>query len=426
MMTDRRRQRNIKSEDKPVLDSTIYRRLTKKPKFSDDLPYRKLYNLEILNDAGTSYQSLENLQKKGPFQALGSVPIEDTIRSTGDRKERGRLINIRATSIVEWTHEFNPSNVMEPVIWLLSENVCWYQVQNMHPSYDPWIRPLANVCVYLDAIIHAHFTLKINDELNDLAPQLSELLNMSTSAVWDALREHQEQILRLCNNDKELKLLKFVQAWQNEASRPPSSRRSRSVQPNTRQSTPASSTSSSTSIITRPVPVVTPVPQECETTMARTKASIRLAQSRLKVPLSPPPHHPSELEPVTVNPEGDEKVHKEKVGIYKGLPSPCPDNCPLHARRMAFHSDSIQELEILLRAKYDKEYSKDKDSKDKDKDSKDDNKHYSSPDTFQCPVDTCLISVSNSLSPTTTDFAELILQHLCDHDLTASNMLAKH
>ncbi|KAG0097609.1 hypothetical protein BGZ93_002398 [Podila epicladia] len=377
MMTDRRRQRNIKSEDKPVLDSTIYRRLTKKPKFSDDLPYRKLYNLEILNDAGTSYQSLENLQKKGPFQALGSVPIEDTIRSTGDRKERGRLINIRATSIVEWTHEFNPSNVMEPVIWLLSENVCWYQVQNMHPSYDPWIRPLANVCVYLDAIIHAHFTLKINDELNDLAPQLSELLNMSTSAVWDALREHQEQILRLCNNDKELKLLKFVQAWQNEASRPPSSRRSRSVQPNTRQSTPASSTSSSTSIITRPVPVVTPVPQECETTMARTKASIRLAQSRLKVPLSPPPHHPSELEPVTVNPEGDE---------------------------------------------YDKEYSKDKDSKDKDKDSKDDNKHYSSPDTFQCPVDTCLISVSNSLSPTTTDFAELILQHLCDHDLTASNM----
>ncbi|KAG0038974.1 hypothetical protein BGZ82_010177 [Podila clonocystis] len=415
MMTDRRKQRIIKSEDKPVLDSSIYPRLTKKPKSSDDLPYRKLYNLEILNAAGTSYQSLEHLPTKGPFQARGSVPLEDTIRSTGDRKERGRLINIRVTSIVEWTHEFNPSKVMEPVIWVLSENVCWYQVQNMHPDYDPWIRPLADVCVYLDAIIHAHFTLEVDDELKDLAPQLSKLLNMSTSAVWDALKEHQAQILSLCNYDKELKRLKFVQAWMKEASRP-SHRRSRSVQPNDRQPTPASSTSTSTSTVTTvtpaPVPSPTPVPHECETTMARTKASIRLAQGW---PKALPPQHPSELESVTVNPEGDEKVHKEKVGIYKGLPAPCPDNCPLHAKRMNFHSDSLKELEMLLQAKYDKEDINDKDSKDE-------KMHYSSPDSFQCPVEMCLINVSNSLSPTSSDFTELILQHLCEHDLTASNM----
>ncbi|KAG0315790.1 hypothetical protein BG000_005076, partial [Podila horticola] len=217
MMTDRRKQRIIKNEDKPVLDSTIYPRLTKKPKSSNELPYRKLYNLEILNAAGTSYQSLEDLQTKGPFQAQGSVPLEDTIRSTGDGKERGRLINIRATSIVEWTHEFNPSKVMEPVIWVLSEDVCWYQVQNMHPNYDPWIRPLADVCVYLDALIHAHFALNVNDELKDLVPQLSKLLDMSTPAVLDALKEHQVQILRLCKNDKELERLKFVQAWLKEA-----------------------------------------------------------------------------------------------------------------------------------------------------------------------------------------------------------------
>ncbi|KAF9332395.1 hypothetical protein BG006_004748 [Podila minutissima] len=409
MMTDRRRKKIIKSEDKPVLDSTIYRRLAKKPKSSDDLPYRKLYNLEILNSAGTSYQSLENLQTKGPFQARGSVPIEDTIRSTGDSKERGRLINIRATSIVEWTHEFNPSNVMEPVIWLRSDNICWYQVQNMHPDYDPWIRPLADVCVYLDALIHAHFTLKVNDELNDLAPKLSKLLNMSISAVWDALREHQVQILGLCKNDTELKKLKFVQTWLIEKA--PSSRRSQSVQPNSRESTPSStSASNSTSAASRPMPALTPD----VTAMARTKASIKLAQRQLKA-LLPPPHHPSELEPVIVDLEGDEKVHKEKVGIYKGLPTPCPDNCPLHARRMVFHSEAIQELEILLKSKYDKDDSKDKDSKG-------DQRHYSGPDNFQCPIDTCLISVSNSLSPTSSDFTEIILQHLCEHDLTASNM----
>ncbi|KAF9297435.1 hypothetical protein BGZ74_009826 [Mortierella antarctica] len=364
MMTDRRRKKIIKSEDKPVLDSTIYRRLAKKPKSSDDLPYRKLYNLEILNAAGTSYQSLENLQTKGPFQARGSVPIEDTIRSTGDSKERGRLINIRATSIVEWTHEFNPNNVMEPVIWLRSDNICWYQVQNMHPDYDPWIRPLADVCVYLDALIHAHFTLKVNDELNDLAPKLSKLLNMSTSAVWDALREHQVQILGLCKNDKELKKLKFVQAWLKEKA--PSSRRSQSVRPNSRESTPSStSASTSTSTASRPTPALTPD----VTAMARTKASIKLAQRQLKA-LLPPPHHPSELEPVIVDLEGDE---------------------------------------------YDKDDSKDKDSKGHQR-------HYSSPDNFQCPIDTCLISVSNSLSPTSSDFTEIILQHLCEHDLTASNM----
>lgn len=47
----------------------------------------------------------------------------------GDSKERGRLINIKAESIVEWTHEFNGSKVMEPVFWVLSEDVCWYQIQ---------------------------------------------------------------------------------------------------------------------------------------------------------------------------------------------------------------------------------------------------------------------------------------------------------
>jgi hypothetical protein len=129
---------------------------------------------------------------------------------------------------------------------------------------------------------------------------------MSTSAVLDALREHQAQILRLCQYDKELKRLKFVQAWLKEASRQPSTRRSRSLQPDTRP-TPASSTSTSTPAVTTPTPTLspepTPAPHECET-MARTKASIKLAQRRAKALLSPP--HPSELDPITVDPEGDE------------------------------------------------------------------------------------------------------------------------
>lgn len=110
MMTDRRKQRIIKNEDKPVLDSTIYPRLTKKPKSSNELPYRKLYNLEILNAAGTSYQSLEDLQTKGPFQARGSVPLEDTIRSTGITGTRTFTSLVSCTGFnmsfipFEWVH----------------------------------------------------------------------------------------------------------------------------------------------------------------------------------------------------------------------------------------------------------------------------------------------------------------------------------
>ncbi|KAF9024084.1 hypothetical protein BGZ52_011516 [Haplosporangium bisporale] len=54
-------------------------------------------------------------------------------------------------------------------------------------------------------------------------------------------------------------------------------------------------------------------------------------------------------------------------------------------------------------------------------DGEDGKKNYSVPYDFQCPIDTCLINISNSLSPTPSDFAELILQHLCEHDLKANN-----
>lgn len=97
-MTDKRKPRVIKSEEKPVLDSTVYPRLTKKPKSSDDLPYRKLYNLEILNATGTSYQGLEDLQELGPFQARGSVPLTETTRSIGKARTpdaRGISITIK-------------------------------------------------------------------------------------------------------------------------------------------------------------------------------------------------------------------------------------------------------------------------------------------------------------------------------------------
>lgn len=154
-------------QDAPVIDASVYRPIKKKP-----LPYRKLYNVQVLDHAtGTIPQVLDTLKVAGPFQVKGWVPKQDTILSNGNithnvytcymyycfqhankstqwinfafgqwspgkfkgasslMTEHGELVHIKAENIVEWNHEFNPSNVMRPVFWVLSENVCWYQIQ---------------------------------------------------------------------------------------------------------------------------------------------------------------------------------------------------------------------------------------------------------------------------------------------------------
>lgn len=136
---------------------------------------------------------------------------------------------------------------------------------------------------------------------------------MSTEAVMDALKEHEEQILRLCQSDKELKTLKFVQAWLKDA-RPPSTRRSRSVQPSSALIHPADTLaafSSTSTPATTPTP--TSVPQEDEI-MARTKAAIKLAQRQEKMRLMSPPQHFSELESVTATLE-DDKVKRPVLDV---------------------------------------------------------------------------------------------------------------
>lgn len=66
----------------PIVDRKVFRPLTRKEKRK--LPHRKLYEVEVLDEAtGTIPQVLDTLSTAGPFQLQGWIPIEDTIHTLG-------------------------------------------------------------------------------------------------------------------------------------------------------------------------------------------------------------------------------------------------------------------------------------------------------------------------------------------------------
>jgi hypothetical protein len=48
--------------------------------------------------------------------------------SVGEISTKEKMVFIKAESIVEWNHEFDPDNVMQPKFWVLSDRICWYQI----------------------------------------------------------------------------------------------------------------------------------------------------------------------------------------------------------------------------------------------------------------------------------------------------------
>ncbi|KAG0338212.1 hypothetical protein BG004_007308 [Podila humilis] len=436
----------------PVKDSTVYPTLSKR-KNADELPYRKLYNLEIVDSkTGTEYQNLEDLQSKGPFQARGCVPVSETTYklASAEKKQSNKVVYIKAVSVVEWTHEFNPENVMEPVFWILSEDVCWYQVQNMHPKYEPWIRPLADICVFLDAIIHAVFTLNVKDNMSAVVAEVSKILGMSKTSVTDALSEYKQQILHLCESDKELKKMRFVKLWQktkHDSTLVRSRSRSRTISlrghsadsqviPSSEHSSAASSPTTSHSRNTLPAfvsksepespprlsavslpmrpkpspPIVpkstSPVRQTRSVAAAQAPSPPRVTTLVITPPLKMKPLGPrfSELAPVAVTRE-DLEDHNDTVEKYEEISAPCPDNCPVHTKPVKMEPIVITRIEGLLHERFVTGNFDD----------------YSAPDCFNCPVGDCPVSISNSICSNLSDFVDCVLVHLAEHDLTVKS-----
>ncbi|KAI8598899.1 hypothetical protein EDD21DRAFT_417321, partial [Dissophora ornata] len=160
-------------------------------------------------------RTLDNLKTLGPFQIRGQVLIQDTIyTNTIDKTKRGRKwIDIKAESIVEWSHEFNPRNLKRPVFWVLSDNVCWYQIQSYSQAYEPYYASLASVCVYLDTMTHAVFKLGIKDDLNTLVPKVASILNQPVENVQQQLNVYRDKMIDLGASDSELTSCRFYEEW---------------------------------------------------------------------------------------------------------------------------------------------------------------------------------------------------------------------
>lgn len=48
----------------------------------------------------------------------------------GESKAVGeKFVYVQAENITEWTHEFNPNDPRNSIFWVLSRDVCWYQIQ---------------------------------------------------------------------------------------------------------------------------------------------------------------------------------------------------------------------------------------------------------------------------------------------------------
>ncbi|KAG0357545.1 hypothetical protein BGZ54_000285, partial [Gamsiella multidivaricata] len=206
-------------QDEPMIDVTVFKSIKKKVRSSYDLPHRKLYNVQVLDHAtSTIPQVLDTLRLSGPFKVRGCVQVSDTIYAKDRKKTTSNkaMVHVKAESVVEWAHEFNPTNPMRPVFWVMSEKVCWYQIQSVHESYKCYFEPLVDVCCYLDAIIHAVFKLDIKDDLAALVPKVAEILDQSESNVKQKLSEYRDRMIDLCASDTELEKRAFYRQWIEE------------------------------------------------------------------------------------------------------------------------------------------------------------------------------------------------------------------
>ncbi|KAG0238474.1 hypothetical protein BGW41_008197 [Actinomortierella wolfii] len=71
--------RELEATSLPMVDESVYPTITKPIRSNLDLPFRKLYNIEILDSSGTVHPALDRLKFDGPFMVKGWVPIEETI-----------------------------------------------------------------------------------------------------------------------------------------------------------------------------------------------------------------------------------------------------------------------------------------------------------------------------------------------------------
>ncbi|KAF9959569.1 hypothetical protein BGZ70_008804 [Mortierella alpina] len=352
----------------PLLDATVFP-MPRRVAHNLDLPYRKLYLVEVLDQkSGSIPQALETLSTSGPFKIRGYVPIEETIYAKGpanldntttEKPRNGepkavgeKFVYVQAENITEWTHEFNPKDPRNSIFWVLSRDVCWYQIQSVKDSYAPLFHPLKTVCTYLDTISHLVFESKVKDDLSVLIPVLATVLSQSESTVRQKLFENRERLTDLCESDANLRKLKVYGQWTEEKA-------------------------------------------SAEPTLPPVGGELSAGEARLSL------HQPVKAfntDKIEVAAPADSKEE-----MYERLPAPCTEDlCPLHLPGfLKMESILGLDLETLIVSKYGQ-----------------DDSGWSEAETFHCPVPECLITISSSICSSVTEFGCEIVQHIGKHDLS--------
>ncbi|KAF9437847.1 hypothetical protein BGZ76_010863 [Entomortierella beljakovae] len=346
---------NVRDSHNLYSDSTLFKLNKKK-----NPPQYKLYDVEILDHAtGTIPQRLNTLNISGPFQARGRVHLPHNSNAKGtpeglksaSREENS--VYIKAESIIEWTHEYNAKDPSKPVFWILSENICWYEIKTFKPSYQPFIASLCNICKYLDTIIHLVEINGVQDDLSVIIPEVASILNQSEENVEQELENNLDGITKLCSADIRLtKLIFYKQLHERMAEQ---------------------GLISSNSIKGR---------DTCKS--GNCPSTPHLFDSEVQVPMECDDFDNADI-PNTLQEN------------YERLPAPCVDDlCPLHFREVSHNSNTISgTLESLINERFNQG-----------------NSSYSQPDVFNCPIPGCLSTITNVMHTSSTEYVGEILHHI--------------
>ncbi|KAF9581321.1 hypothetical protein BGW38_001706 [Lunasporangiospora selenospora] len=144
-----------------------------------DLPYRHIYELEVFDqDTGTIPKALDAISNSQPLLAKGWVPIEETAYAQ-DGKDLRR-----------------------------------YSVKH---SYEPYFRPLADACLYLDVLVHVVTNSPVPSyDMNSLVlPRMAVVLCQDMALIEEKLSEYHDRIISLCASDVGLSELGLHQLLSN-------------------------------------------------------------------------------------------------------------------------------------------------------------------------------------------------------------------
>ncbi|KAF9128061.1 hypothetical protein BGW39_005370 [Mortierella sp. 14UC] len=362
----------------------------------NSFPQRSIFNVEIIDSQTDTPQVLDGLQRSGPLLFRGFISEDKRLSNS----ENGKSRHIYG-EIIEWTHQYDSAHPKRPIFWLKSE-VGWYKIE-------------ANVLVQLVV------EMRLKDDMRVLIPQVAVLLTEPESMVSRMLQRHRKQLLDLGASDSVIRGTNFYKTWAMEQASKPAGLSLGLGSSN------AFDVSGAVDIdtLTDDLEIITDSEADIQNShLDGIDNNDRRGTSQSRKPLAPIASYDMVDRDVIPNLEAD-------VENYEELPAPCTDDiCPVHPERwplhpvyMTFPRNAISDDMQLLYSKFGPPLQLESGVKlepglESYSGLRNESLTVSDPGSFCCPVQGCLITISNTTIATTKDFVASISQHIGTHDLS--------